>query len=381
MRTHAALIILALCRDSAAAQGTPSPETGSFIVRLGTDTLVVERFARAGNRLEGTHLSRSPQATVRVYTAVLGPNGTVERLEMAVRPAHAPDGPPVEQFVVHFRGDSVVVEIGQHTTRMVHFPAPEGALPYLGNSWALLEQATRRLRASGAGRISQSMWSVWSVAAGDTMTVELERRGADSATVTIFAGAQNAARVDAAGRILGVRGMGDLSVERVATPDLAALTAAFARRPLGPLSPADSAQAAIPGAAVSVKYSRPAMRGRRIFGHVVPWGQVWRTGANEATVFTTTADLVIGGTTIPAGTYTLWTIPAPTGWQLIINKNTGQWGTDYRAEYDLARLDLRLDTLTQPVERFTILLEPRGERGVLKLEWERTRAWVEFSKK
>jgi hypothetical protein len=114
---------------------------------------------------------------------------------------------------------------------------------------------------------------------------------------------------------------------------------------------------------------------------VVPWNQVWRTGANEATLFETSADLVIGGTTLPAGTYTLWTIPARDRWTLIINRNTGQWGTNYDAKYDFARLDMKVEPLPQPVEQFTIAIDPQGSGGILKLEWERTRASIPFSRK
>jgi len=114
---------------------------------------------------------------------------------------------------------------------------------------------------------------------------------------------------------------------------------------------------------------------------VVPWNQVWRTGANQATVFETSADLVMAGTPVPAGKYSLWTLPSPGGWKLIVNKNTGQWGTDYNAQYDLARLDMTVEQLPQPVERFTIGIEPKGSGGVLRLEWEKTRASVPLSRK
>ena len=118
-----------------------------------------------------------------------------------------------------------------------------------------------------------------------------------------------------------------------------------------------------------------------IFGGVVPWNQVWRTGANAATVLETDGDLIMAGTTVPAGKYSLWTIPAPSGWKLIVNRNTGQWGTEYNAQYDLARLDMTVEPLKQPVERFTIAIEPRGKGGVLRLEWERTRASLPFATK
>jgi len=130
---------------------------------------------------------------------------------------------------------------------------------------------------------------------------------------------------------------------------------------------------------LSVRYSRPSTRGRVIFGNVVPWGRVWRTGANEATVFETGADLVVGGTTIPAGKYSLWTIPAPGSWTLIVNKNTGQWGTEYDAQYDLARLTMQVEHLKQPVEQFTIAIEPKAKEAVLQFAWERTRAAIPLS--
>jgi hypothetical protein len=135
------------------------------------------------------------------------------------------------------------------------------------------------------------------------------------------------------------------------------------------------------GVALSVRYSRPAMRGRVIFGGVVPWNQVWRTGANQATVLETSADLSVAGTKVPAGKYSLWTIPSPAGWKLIINKNAGQWGTDYDPQYDLTRLDMKVEPLRQPVEQFTIAIEPTGTGGVLNLEWEKTRASIPFSTK
>ncbi len=89
----------------------------------------------------------------------------------------------------------------------------------------------------------------------------------------------------------------------------------------------------------------------------------------------------MAGTKVPAGKYSLWTIPGPAGWKLVINRNTGQWGTDYDAQYDLARLDMKVEPLRQPVEQFTIAIEPSGQAGVLKLEWEKTRASVPVSTK
>src|SRR5205807_2304320 len=113
------------------------------------------------------------------------------------------------------------------------------------------------------------------------------------------------------GTLLGLTGIGStmqVTVERTQGLDFAALGKAFAPRSLGVLSPPDSVKTSVAGAALTVRYSRPSTRGRAIFGNVVPWNQVWRTGANQATIFETSADLVIAGTPVPAGQYSLWTL-------------------------------------------------------------------------
>jgi hypothetical protein len=131
---------------------------------------------------------------------------------------------------------------------------------------------------------------------------------------------------------------------------------------------------------VSVAYGRPSMRGRAIVGQVVPYGQVWRTGANESTRFTTERDLVVGGTRIPAGSYTLWTIPGPDGWTLIVNRQTGQWGTEYHAEQDLARIPVRAERASgAPVEQLTMSWQPGADGTALVIAWENTRVVVPFT--
>jgi hypothetical protein len=136
------------------------------------------------------------------------------------------------------------------------------------------------------------------------------------------------------------------------------------------------------GKKVSVDYGRPYARGRKIMGELVPYGQVWRTGANEATSFVTDAPISISGTEIPAGKYTMYTLPGENEWKIIINKQTGQWGTEYNEPQDLARIIAKPGKTTQPVEQFTISLEKRGAKAALmKLEWENTSVAVDINEK
>jgi hypothetical protein len=147
-------------------------------------------------------------------------------------------------------------------------------------------------------------------------------------------------------------------------------------------SPRDSVQLVLAGKALSISYGRPSARGRKIFGSLVPYNQVWRTGANEVTTFKTESDITLGGVTIPKGTYSLFTLPSKKSWQLIINKETGQNGLVYHPRLDLTRVKLQKRDLPGYVERFTMLLDKTdGRSGVLKLEWEKTSFSVPFTLK
>jgi hypothetical protein len=147
-----------------------------------------------------------------------------------------------------------------------------------------------------------------------------------------------------------------------------------------PLSPPGQATLTFAdGNTVTIDYSRPSMRTRKIFGGLVPYDQVWRTGANAATSLKTSVDLNIGGTNVPKGSYTIYSVPGMTkGWQLIINKQTGQWGTEYNQGQDLARIPMKVTQRSSGLEMFTISFDKvGGDAGTLKLEWENTIASVD----
>jgi len=151
----------------------------------------------------------------------------------------------------------------------------------------------------------------------------------------------------------------------------------------GKPSPAASASCDLgSGKTIKTDYSSPRMKGRKIYGGLVPFGEVWRTGANEATTFFASNDLVVGGKAVPAGSYTLFTVPKADKWVLIINKKTGEWGIPYSYEGDeLARVDMKVSALPSPVENFTIGYAKSGSGCTLQIDWESTRASVDISAK
>jgi hypothetical protein len=149
-------------------------------------------------------------------------------------------------------------------------------------------------------------------------------------------------------------------------------------------SPPASAQCKFSdGKSVTVDYSAPSMRGRKIYGGLVPYNQVWRAGANEATTFVTTANLDVNGTSVPAGSYTLFTLPSENNSKLIISKKTGEWGIPYPGQGDdLARIDMKKETLPSPVEKFNIAFDQTGPDSCrLSMDWETTRASVDIKEK
>jgi hypothetical protein len=136
------------------------------------------------------------------------------------------------------------------------------------------------------------------------------------------------------------------------------------------------------GATITVDYSSPKVKGRKIFSALVPYGQEWRLGANEATTFVTSRDVTVGGTKVPAGSYTLFAVPnAADKWTLVISKKTGEWGVPYPGkEFDFARVDMKATKLSAPMENFTITFDKTGSGCTMRAEWEDSGASVNINK-
>lgn len=362
-------------RRTGTARATTGPaqaaEALGFLSRLGNDTIAVERVTRRGDLVRGVSVVRTPRTLLRRYDLRLRPDGAPASLRLEVAPPH---GPVLETTEWLWRGDSVFGTFRRDTVRRTWTVAAAGApLPFLETTYGTWDLALRRL----GGRGSLTM-----VAGPMVLRYTVQQRGGGSLVLHLAGHDASydgvAVRVDDTGLALL-----DLTattsrylVRRVAPPDVEALADEFARREgagsgLGVLSPRDTVRAAIGGAHLLLDYSRPAVRGRTVFGGLLaPFGQVWRTGADAATQLRTDRDLDIGGTLVPAGIYSLFSIPTATGWLLIVNRQHGQWGTEYHPDQDLARIPLRINRLRKGIERFTIAVAPAGAgAGTLRLAW------------
>ena len=348
---------------------TAAPDSGAFVTLLGADTLALERFVRTARGVEADVLLRVPRTVRTRYRLELTPAGELSRMEAVSRD---------RTETVTRVGDSLRIETTQEgRTRTAMVAAPSSALPFVDMiHWpyevALVRHLAARRDSAGVPLLTGNRITDFGFA----------RIGADSVTITHPARGTMRARVDRSGRLLGLDAGATTRKLVVARRPWMPLDSAEARwtaldaagRSLGALSGRGEARAVVGGATVVIDYGTPAKRGRQVWGGLVPWGAVWRTGANLATHLTTDRDLVLGSgrdtLVVPAGKYTLFTIPQPEGGVLIVNRQTGQGGTTYDAAQDLGRVALRTRPIASPVESFTIVTEPRGASGEIRLQWD-----------
>lgn len=374
-------LLVAACGPSA-----PAGEEGAFVIRLGSDTVGVERYTLTADRLEALALTRSPRTLLREAVVEFGEEGAITRYETrVVQPAAEEEGdpsppedePPIPRTAIRYEGDSATVETASgEGTETRRIPAGPHMVPFSTTHFSLVELAIRRGLAAGGDTVS--------MLADGPLPMALLRPSPDSAALETGQLGTWRARVDAEGRILEMSaGALGRDVERAPGLDVEALATRWAEADargegMGPLSPRDTVRATVRGAEILVDYSRPAKRGRVVFGGLVPYGEVWRTGANAAAHLVTDRPLRIGEERLPAGTYTLFTIPERDRWTLIVNRETGQAGTEHDEALDLFRVPMEVVPLDPPEERFTIAVEEEGEGGTLRFLWDRTEARVPF---
>jgi hypothetical protein len=349
-----------------------------LLVRLGVDTLAVEQYTRTSSRMEGVLVQRTPFATVARYGVDIGANGAPVRAEFSLRRADGGQSAGGLQSLSVIYGPDSVTFVGHRSSgdTMRTTTLRGELLPYVNGSYGLFELALDKLRTSGRdSTVFQLVPLNFNVR--NTSALGMRLLGADSARIHWF-GNPLLVRHDGRAGITGMDGSRTtvkVRVDRVAATNLDTLAGRWAARDqasgaAGIASSRDTARATIGGANLLVDYGRPSLRGRNVWVNGVLGDTIWRTGANAATQLQTDADIMIGGTPVPAGRYTLWTWSGPSGYHLIVNRQSGQWGTEYHPDRDLARIPLREGTVSGPAERFTIAVDPQGAgAGVLTLTW------------
>lgn len=387
------LFFLPLALAGVAACGDRGAEHYGFVTVLGRDTVGVERIERTPERITTEGVDRWPAVRQRETELQLNPDGTLHFMQMDVRtPNAATPARRLRRVTARFTSDSVLISIRDSAGVRDTAFATGGAItvPHVSMMYSVIEQEMAAAIVRGAAT---------HIAAGDSVPFRQFYPDRDigedfvlhSGWVHPVAGGKvelwhdwlsgmGDAVLDANRRLLsysGERSTYKVHVTRVArVPDVEAFGARLAAAEKGSggikqLSVRDTARATIGAATLLVDYGRPMQRGRTLLGDVIPYDYVWRTGANAATQFTTSRPITLNGLSLAAGTYTLWTGPHPNGVvDLIVNREHGQWGTDYDSAHDLGTAPLKTETVNAPIEKFTISIVPAdARRGALVMEW------------
>lgn len=365
-------------------------ERYGFVARLGNDTVAVESVTRSGSLVTSDAVDRFPRVRRRHTKVELAADGRIEHLEMQIWTPSEPAAQRERRVVVDVTHDSVRITKTDDSATVVRAFATQGgeAMAHVPQMYSLYELYFAAALRRAAETRKQP---------GDTVQMrqfyidrEFDRFPLHHGVVRLLPDHRaeishdwlsgiGEARLDSSFRLLGYSGARttyQVEVSRLTTPpDVQSIGERFERdeaRGGGArqLSVRDTLRARIGAATFLIDYGRPLARGRVLLGKVIPWDRVWRTGANAATQFTTSAAITLGGLEVPAGSYTLWTIPRVNGVELVVNRQTGQWGTGYGAEHDLGRVSMRSDSAATPTEQFTIAIEPAGNtRGTLLMAW------------
>lgn len=368
------VVSMLLLPGSAAAQA----DSAAFVIRLGRDTTAIERVVRTRTQVVTEAVQRSPATSVHRMVMDLGPRGEVTRSVYTIaRPgADGRLGDPVFTSTITLAGDSATLVSVQGASTRTQRVAARDVIPIAGPFYTPYEMAIARTVAARRQRDSVGL-----IPGAGTVRIPVERVGADSVALTNQFAEPMRARIDAQGRLLSLHTPAFTTVERVGWLELEPWVREFATRDatgraLGPLSPRLAARTFVGGANLWIDYSRPAARGRPVWGGLIPWGQIWRMGANDAAHFSTDRRVQLGDLTLEPGTYTLFLLPTADAWSLVVNRKTGMSGLDHDPSADLGRIPLARRTLERPAEQFTLEIRPAEQGATLVLAWDREAASV-----
>lgn len=373
------LIFALLITSLLGACSTQDNGESYFVTKLGDDTLAVEQFLETETGMAATVILRSPETRFSKYTLDLDETGGIERMQRTDYPPNvgfSGEG-ALTQSIVR-QGDSLSIDVyGENDSRSYMAPYEPGVLPFIDMVHWPFELAFKSAVATGQDTVNQPLLSgnrisnfIIADMEGDSMTIRHPFRGVMGVNVDTEGNIQH---LDAG---LTTR---KLKVDRVNSVDMSALADRYAQNPIGELSRAVSAEYTIGDTNFRVDYGSPQKRGRDLFGGIVPYGERWRTGANRATHFYTSSNIQIGDLDIPAGEYTIFTIPEEDGGTMIINSETGQNGNSYDESQDFGRVPMEVEQTDQMTEAFTITVEETDEGGRLNLIWGNTVYYVDFS--
>jgi hypothetical protein len=356
---------------------------GYLIYTLGVDTPMIGSYKLKGKDFELTVLSRE-YATVYKQKGNFYNNGELKAVEgYSYLVEYGKEPQNKRTYKLYVKDDSTHTEISTGENNRSFVYKGKGIVNNMigHTTFFLLPFWTRYSPPVRDSFTSQHMW--WS----KPKTYVIKRPDQKTMRVGSTLMGFLTLDLDDRGNLKSINGIGSsLNVIGHVFPyrDMDSTIKAFALREhlsgsIGPNNKSDSVIASINSTNVKIYYNKPSMRGRQIFGSVVPYNRFWRTGANQATLFRIDKPIYFNEKELPAGRYSIFTLPKEEGWTLMFNKDVGIWGTDYDPNHDALRVPMKVESLNEPVELMTIDIRPIDGGGVLTIRWERKMASVFFT--
>jgi hypothetical protein len=377
-------LLLHLCLSASAQQ--PHRFKGSLTYTLGPDTTATGNFELNGNEFALTIVSMSPNVNVSKLKGAFFPDGQLTHLEgLNYEPAKGKDS-LIYTYTLNYTRDTTFIET-KNATRSGVRKYPVKIMEANGFGGDVLVFMPALLAHFAPKRVGDSVLSSHIVfnSARKFMIKKTDKQklllgSAVMGMFTILLDKNGGiAMVDGIGTSFNIKGKAGayLNIDSVIAENVK-------HQRLHPrlaiINKPDSVKATINGADIKIEYSRPSVRGRVIFGEVVPWNRIWRTGADAATKIYLSKPLYFNGKELPAGTYSIFTIPTPTGFTLIFNKQANIWGTEHNADCDFLKIPMQTQTLNRPVELLTFEIVTAGSNGgAISFSWDKLKATAGFT--
>jgi hypothetical protein len=355
-------------------------DSGYIIYTLASDTVEITHYSLTGDDFSATIVQRA-NSNVNKLKGRFFPNGELQYMEgYRYKPVIGKDSLLLLTFRLYLKGDSTCIEekSGDKITEKKYAGrAMVSFWPYVHMSVILANYVPRNVGDSIAGN-----------QLGDPPAKFVVKRISDRKLMansrymgpfTLY--------LNERGKVDSINAIGSsYNIKATIVPhlNLDSMILLYAKReeqfgPFGWPNKSDSVQTVIGNTSIKINYSRPSMRGRIIFGEVVPWNRHWRTGANSSTKITINHPLNFNGKVLPAGEYSIFTMPSQAGWTMMFNREANIWGTNYNPAHDILRVPMQVEQLREPVELMTIEAVPIATGGTINVIWERIKASAHFT--
>lgn len=356
--------------------------TASFVAKLGTDTVIVETYNMLPNHLYGKAFLRYPEDRIGVFDFHFYPDGSIKHYSMSFM---NPDSSYVTSsgtqgvycendtctWFASRRGDQTEY-VNKRSAKQMDFIG--GWTPTL----SLIEWNCMRLMKSGKQTLPITMIN-------NSIGIRYVAISKGNEDTLIFGGdflEYAKIKVTTDGRIMFYDGTAtpwNYIVTKLDPIDVDDVAKRMSKKPkIGIPSPTDTVNFSIAGDTINLSYGRPFKRGRKIFGGIVPYDSIWRTGANSSTKINLPYDIQFGKKTIPKGRYSLYTIPGVENWTLIFNTDLKQWPTEPNRSKDVTLIPLKVQKAAKQTDQLTIQIEAIKGGGIIKIIWDETEAFSFF---